>query len=808
MAAAAEIRFGIEGMSCGSCVGRAERALTAVPGVAAAHVNLADASATVTLATDGNGQGVADALKAAGYPARAHDISLTIDGMSCASCVGRVETALLAVPGVLTAQVNLVTGTAQVSTLGDTQPLIDAVARVGYRAAPTRTDQPADTRQADEAAAWFRRFLIAAALTLPVFIMEMGGHLFPPFHHWIARTIGTPASWTIQFILTTLVLAGPGREFFIKGIPALRRMAPDMNALVVLGTGAAWLFSTVALFAPALLPEGTRVVYFEAAAVIVTLILLGRWLEARAKSQTGAAIKHLIGLQPTTARVIRDGTPMDVPLAEVLRDDLLLIRPGDRIPTDGQVTEGVSYVDESMITGEPIPVERGVGDALVGGTINGNGALTMRATAVGADTVLARIVAMVQDAQGARLPVQDLVNRVTLWFVPVVIAIAALAVVVWLIFGPAPVLSYALVAGVSVLIVACPCAMGLATPTAIMVGTGRAAGLGVLFRQGDALQALSGIDTVAFDKTGTLTMGEPALTDVMPLTGTKEDLLRLVAAVEAKSEHPVARAIVAAVDGPVPAVSDFTAIPGQGLRGSVDGKTVILGNARLMTESGVATDVLVPMADELAEAGKTPVMVAIDGTPAGVIGVADTLRPTAKDTVQRLQDQGLRVAMVTGDAVQTGMAIGKALGISHVVAGVLPDGKVDAIRDLRSDGGKVAFVGDGINDAPALAAAEVGIAIGTGTDVAVESADVVLMSGDPLGVLNALTISRATMRNVKQNLVWAFGYNVLLIPVAAGLLFPLWGILLSPALAAGAMALSSVLVVTNALRLRRVRGIA
>ncbi|WP_411890114.1 heavy metal translocating P-type ATPase [Yoonia sp. SDW83-1] len=807
MAAAAEIRFGIEGMSCGSCVGRAERALTAVPGVAAAHVNLADASATVTLATDGNGQGVADALKAAGYPARAHDISLTIDGMSCASCVGRVETALLAVPGVLTAQVNLVTGTAQVSTLGDTQPLIDAVARVGYRAAPTRTDQSADTRQADEAAAWFRRFLIAAALTLPVFIMEMGGHLFPPFHHWIARTIGTPASWTIQFILTTLVLAGPGREFFIKGIPALRRMAPDMNALVVLGTGAAWLFSTVALFAPALLPEGTRVVYFEAAAVIVTLILLGRWLEARAKSQTGAAIKHLIGLRPTTARVIRDGTPVDVPLAEVLRDDLLLIRPGDRIPTDGQVTEGVSYVDESMITGEPIPVEKAVGDALVGGTINGNGALTMRATAVGADTVLARIVAMVQDAQGTRLPVQDLVNRVTLWFVPVVIVIAALAVIGWLIFGPAPVLSYALVAGVSVLIVACPCAMGLATPTAIMVGTGRAAGLGVLFRQGDALQALSGIDTVAFDKTGTLTMGEPSLTDVIPIVGEKDDLLRLVAAVEAKSEHPVARAIVAAVEGPVPAASDFTAIPGQGLRGTVDGKAVIVGNARLMTESGVATDVLVPMADELAEAGKTPVMVAIDGTPAGVIGVADTLRPTAKDTVQRLQDQGLRVAMVTGDAVQTGMAIGKALGISHVVAGVLPDGKVDAIRDLQANGGKVAFVGDGINDAPALAAAEVGIAIGTGTDVAVESADVVLMSGDPLGVLNALTISRATMRNVKQNLVWAFGYNVLLIPVAAGVLFPLWGVLLSPALAAGAMALSSVLVVTNALRLRRVRGV-
>ncbi|MFQ1701702.1 heavy metal translocating P-type ATPase [Loktanella agnita] len=801
-----EIRFGVDGISCASCVGRAEKAITSVAGVTGAQVDLARASAAVQMDNAETGRAVAGALKSAGYPALAQTYRLAVSGMTCASCVGRVEHALNAVPGVLSAHVNLADGSTTISSLTDIGALQRALAAKGYSATPLGQADQVDNRQAAEAQHLLRQFGIAAALTLPVFVMEMGGHLFPALHHLIAQSIGMQTSWLIQFVLTTLVLAWPGRGFFTKGVPALLRWAPDMNALVVLGTSAAWAFSTVALFAPGLLPDGTRAVYFEAAAVIVTLILLGRWLEARAKGQTGAAIKRLVGLRPKTARVLRDGAAVDLPIAEVTRGDILIIHPGERIATDGVVREGTSFVDESMITGEPVPVEKRSGDTLTGGTVNGNGALKMRVTAVGGDTMLARIIAMVEAAQGARLPVQDLVNRITTWFVPAVMGGAAATALVWLIFGPSPVLSYALVACVSVLIIACPCAMGLATPTAIMVGTGRAADLGVLFRQGDALQALQGVDVVALDKTGTLTSGKPALTDVLPLHGTADALLRDVAAVEALSEHPLAHAIVTAASKPLPSVSDFAAIPGYGLSGTVEGRKILIGAARLFARDKIDAAVLLPDVETLSAAGKTPIMVAIDGAPAGVIGVADTLRPDAKSTVVALQKMGLRVVMLTGDNARTGTAIGRALGISEVIADTLPADKVDAIRALQTKGAKVAFVGDGINDAPALAAANVGVAIGTGTDVAIESADVVLMSGDPGGVLNAIAISRATMRNIRQNLAWAFGYNILLIPVAAGVFYPIWGVLLSPALAAGAMALSSVLVVSNALRLRWVKG--
>jgi Cu+-exporting ATPase len=584
-----------------------------------------------------------------------------------------------------------------------------------------------------------------------------------------------------------------------------------MNSLVVLGTTAAWGFSTVAVFAPGLLPPGTRAVYFEAAAVIVTLILLGRWLEARAKGQTGAAIRRLIGLRPATARVERGGDVVEVAIAEVRRGDIVQVRPGERIAVDGVVRDGTSWVDESMLTGEPLAVEKAKGATVVGGTVNGNGALRMRATAVGSDTMLARIVAMVQEAQGARLPVQDMVNRITAWFVPAVMGIALATVAGWLVFGPAPALPFALVAGVAVLIVACPCAMGLATPTSIMVGTGRAAELGVLFRQGDALQALQGVRVVAFDKTGTLTLGKPDVTDILPLGGLGvDDLLALVAAVEALSEHPLAGAIVRAAKAkgiPIAPARDFTAIPGHGLRATVGGKLVLVGTGRLMQREGVAADTMQAMADDLAAKGRTPVLVAVDGQAAGVLALADQVKPSAASTVRALHAQGLRVAMITGDAQATAAAIAADLGIDTVQAEVLPEGKVAAIRDLQRLGA-VAYVGDGINDAPALAAADVGVAIGTGTDVAVESAHVVLMSGDPIGIVTAIEISRRTMRNIHQNLGWAFGYNVLLIPVAAGALYPVWGTLLSPALAAGAMALSSVLVVGNALRLRRVKRVA
>ena len=809
MGAQTTLNFEIDGMSCGACVGRAERAIAAVQGVTRAEVNLANASARVTVDGVDTARAVSGALRAAGYPAVPQKVRLQIDGMSCASCLAKVESALNDVSGVTTANVNLASGVASVTMLtNDTSALIAAVQSVGYSATPVNdTARPVD-RNADDARRLGWRVLIAAALTLPIFVVEMGGHLFPAIHHWINGVVGMQDSWLIQFVLATLVLAVPGAVFFAKGVPALLRGGPDMNALVVMGTSAAWLFSTVAVFRPQWLPDGTIAVYFEAAAVIVTLILLGRWLEARAKGRTGAAIRKLVGLRPATARVERDGDVVEVSVADVKRGDILQVRPGERIAVDGVLREGSSWVDESMITGEPVPVEKTKGAMLVGGTVNGNGALRMRATAVGADTMLARIIAMVEEAQGARLPVQDLVNWITSWFVPAVMVIAALTVVVWFVFGPAPALPFALVAGVSVLIIACPCAMGLATPTSIMVGTGRAAELGVLFRQGDALQALQGVSVVAFDKTGTLTEGRPILTDITALDGDEDALLAQVAVVEALSEHPLGRAIVQTAKDKgltLPAVRDFAAITGFGLRATTDAGLVLVGAARLLVREGVDTGPLAQMADRLAQQGKTPMLVAIDGRAVGILAVADRAKPTAKATVAALHARGLRVAMITGDTAATAQVIADELGIDQVIAEVLPEGKVDAVKALQLSGSKVAFVGDGINDAPALATADVGVAIGTGTDVAVESADVVLMSGDPSGVVNAIAVSRATLRNIKQNLGWAFGYNVLLIPVAAGILFPLWGVMLSPQLAAGAMAMSSVLVLANALRLRWVR---
>ena len=803
------LNFEIDGMSCGACVGRAERAIAAVQGVTRAEVNLANASARVTVDGVDAARAVSGALRAAGYPAVPHKVHLQIDGMTCASCLAKVEGALNDVSGVTTANVNLASGVASVTMLiSDTSALIAAVQSVGYSATPVNdTARPVD-RNADDARRLGWRVLVAAALTLPIFVIEMGGHLFPAVHHWINRVVGMQDSWLIQFVLATLVLAVPGAGFFAKGVPALLRGGPDMNALVVMGTSAAWLFSTIAVFRPQWLPDGTIAVYFEAAAAIVTLILLGRWLEARAKGRTGAAIRKLVGLRPATARVERDGDVVEVSVADVKRGDILQVRPGERIAVDGVLREGTSWVDESMITGEPVPVEKTKGAMLVGGTVNGNGALRMRATAVGADTMLARIIAMVEEAQGARLPVQDLVNWITSWFVPAVMVIAALTVVVWFVFGPAPALPFALVAGVSVLIIACPCAMGLATPTSIMVGTGRAAELGVLFRQGDALQALQGVSVVAFDKTGTLTEGRPILTNITALDGDEDALLAQVAAVEALSEHPLGRAIVQTAKDKgltLPAVRDFAAITGFGLRATTDAGLVLVGAARLLVREGVDTGPLAQMADRLAQQGKTPMLVAIDGRAVGILAVADRAKPTAKATVAALHARGLRVAMITGDTAATAQVIADELGIDQVIAEVLPEGKVDAVKALQLSGSKVAFVGDGINDAPALATADVGVAIGTGTDVAVESADVVLMSGDPSGVVNAIAVSRATLRNIKQNLGWAFGYNVLLIPVAAGILFPLWGVTLSPQLAAGAMAMSSVLVLANALRLRWVR---
>ncbi|XDA97291.1 heavy metal translocating P-type ATPase [Sulfitobacter sp. LCG007] len=734
-------------------------------------------------------------------------VRVQIEGMNCASCVGRVEKVLAALPGASDVRVNLAAGMALLEGAAPAQ-VVSALGAAGYTAriqGDEASDRQDDLR-AGEAAELRRMTLLALVLTLPVFVLEMGGHAVPAFHHWLADNPGTQTVRLVEFFLTTAVLAWPGARFFRAGVPALVGGAPDMNALVALGAGAAWAYSTLATFAPGLYPPGSAQVYFEAAALIVTLILLGRWLEARAKGRTGEAIRKLAGLRPSAARVERGGKVVEVAIEALVPGDVVHLRPGEKVATDGEVVSGTSWIDESMITGEPVPVGKSPGDRVVGGTVNGNGALSFRATAVGRDTALARIIRMVEDAQAAQLPVQALVDRVTAVFVPVVIAVALVTMLAWLCLGPDPALSHALVAGVSVLIVACPCAMGLATPTSIMVGTGRAAGLGVLFRKGDALQQLQATRVVAFDKTGTLTRGAPELTDIEPAPGASaQEALRLAGAVDQFSEHPVARALQRAAERrglPLPKCEEFRALSGLGAEGMVEGRRVLVGSDRLMTQEGVALGDLAGHGAAIAGLGHTPVYVAAAGRALAVLGVSDPLKPSAAAAIAALHARGLKVAMVTGDNAATARSVAQALDIDAPVAEVLPEGKVDALRQLARTHGPVAFVGDGINDAPALAAASVGIAIGSGTDVAIEAADVVLVSGDLDGVVNAFEVSRRTMRNIRQNLVWAFGYNVLLIPVAAGVFYPALGLQLSPALAAGAMALSSVFVLGNALRLR------
>jgi Au+-exporting ATPase len=814
----------IEGMTCASCVGRVERALKAVPGVDAASVNLATERASITTRSTIARAKLVEAIENAGYSVpetsagSAGSTELSIDGMTCASCVGRVERALKAIPGVTDAVVNLATERATVHGSAAAATLIAAIEDAGYEAkligaaasngAEDETAERAEKKDA-ERRELARDFTIAAVLTAPVFLLEMGSHLIPGVHGLIESTIGMQWSWYIQFALTTLVLFIPGIRFYDKGLPALWRLAPDMNSLVAVGTLAAYGYSLVATFAPRFLPSGTINVYYEAAAVIVALILLGRLLEARAKGRTSEAIRRLAGLQAKTARVRRDGKTVDLPIGSVVSGDIVEVRPGERLPVDGEVVEGTSYVDESMITGEPVPVSKSPGSAVVGGTVNQKGAFVFRATAVGGNTVLSQIIRMVEEAQGSKLPIQALVDKVTMWFVPAVFAVAALTFSAWLTFGPSPALTFALVNAVAVLIIACPCAMGLATPTSIMVGTGRGAELGVLFRKGEALQLLKDAKVVALDKTGTLTEGKPTLTDLELAAGfNRSTVLGLVAAVEAKSEHPIANAIVeaAAAEGIVlPVVSDFESVTGFGVKAMVEGKRVEIGADRYMTELGHDVATFSEVAARLGDEGKSPLYAAIDGKLAAIIAVADPIKAATPAAIKALHDLGLKVAMITGDNARTAKAIATRLGIDKVVAEVLPDGKVDAVRGLRARYGKVAFVGDGINDAPALAEADVGLAIGTGTDIAIEAADVVLMSGSLQGVPKAIALSKATIGNIRQNLFWAFAYNTALIPVATGLLYPAYGILLSPVFAAGAMALSSVFVLGNALRLRTIK---
>ncbi|MEX2535578.1 MAG: heavy metal translocating P-type ATPase [Trueperaceae bacterium] len=808
------IDIGVRGMTCASCVGRVERALKKIEGVSDATVNLATEKARVDFDAQRTGlPALLEAVKSVGYAPVTDQLSLSVGGMTCASCVARVERGLKKVEGVLEAGVNLATERASITFLPDVVTpgeLATAVRKVGYavREEGERVDRVDRERQArDEQIRTLRRDVAVATLfTLPLILFVMIPMMVPALEMRLMELIPMQAIFVISFVLASVVQFGPGRRFYRPGWTSLRHGSPDMNSLVMLGTSAAYGYSVVATFLPRLLPAGTIHVYYEASAAIITLILLGKYLEAVAKGRTSEAIKKLLGLQPKTARVVRDGQELELPVDQVLPGDAVLVRPGERIPVDGRVLSGSSFVDESMITGEAIPVRKGEADEVVGGTINKTGAFTFEATKVGADTVLAQIVKMVEDAQGSKVPIQALADKVVSVFVPIVIALALLTFGVWLIFGPDPALTFALVNAVAVLIIACPCAMGLATPTSIMVGTGKAAEMGILFRNGGALQTLQEAKIIALDKTGTLTKGKPELTDFLTRSNfERQELLMLTATVEQNSEHPVADAIVEAAKSQglkLSKAEEFEAVPGYGVEARVDGRLVQVGADRYMRRLGIDVEEFASEAGRLASEGKTPLYAAVDGELAAVVAVADPIKSSTPQAIQALHALGLRVAMITGDNQRTAQAIARQLGIDEVLAEVLPDGKVAAVKSLQEKGRKVAFVGDGINDAPALAQADVGLAIGTGTDIAIESADVVLMAGDLRGIPNALALSRKTITNIKQNLFWAFFYNTLLIPVAAGVLYPFLGILLSPIFAAAAMGISSVFVLTNALRLR------
>ncbi len=655
-----------------------------------------------------------------------------------------------------------------------------------------------------------RRFKIGLILAIPVLVLEMGGHIFPALHHLVPMQLST---W-IQLFLATPVVLWAGWPFFVRGWASILTRNLNMFTLIAMGTGVAWIYSMVAALAPGLFPpafrnaDGSVAVYFEAAAVITVLVLLGQVLELRARERTSGAIKALLGLAPKTARrLLPDGSDEAVSLEAISVGDHLRVRPGEKVPVDGSVEDGRSSLDESMVTGESMPVTKAKGDTVIGGTLNQTGALVISATRVGRDTMLARIIQMVAEAQRSRAPIQRMADQVSGWFVPVVIGIAVLAFAGWGIWGPEPRFAYGLVAAVAVLIIACPCALGLATPMSIMVGVGRGAGLGVLIKNAEALERMEKVDTLVVDKTGTLTMGHPAVTAIVPAPGhTEKEVLRLAATVEQSSEHPLALAIVEAAKArnlPFAAVTEFDSPTGRGALGTVEGKRIVLGNARFLTEQNIDTSSLAAAADELRREGATAIFVGIDGQAGGAIAIADPVKPTTPEALDALRREGIRVVMLTGDNRTTAEAVARRLGIDEVEADVLPDQKSAVVTRLKSEGRVVAMAGDGVNDAPALAAADVGIAMGSGTDVAIESAGVTLLKGDLMGIVRARRLSQATMSNIRQNLVFAFIYNAAGVPIAAGLLYPLFGILLSPMIAAGAMALSSVSVVTNALRLNQ-----
>jgi Cu+-exporting ATPase len=812
------IELPVYGMTCSRCAQAVERAFKGVPGVKRATVNLDSGRAFVEY--DPERVTVAqlhETIKGAGYRSEGAKTRFKIDGITCASCITRIESALRETPGVVSASVSLGTEEAVVEYLpsvADKAAVERAVASAGYKvreaaapAGPGGLDREQEERER-EYRGLMRKWWFGAAVGVFTMIMSYPW-LFPVLRDWFPR--GSFELWYVwagMGVASLAVLLYSGNQFFTGAWQALKHRSANMHTLIALGTGVAWGYSTIILLFPGVLPSSEMVeVYYDVTVVVTALVVLGLAMELKAKGRTSEAIKKLIGLQAKTARVVRDGKEVDIPVEEVLVGDSVVVRPGEKIPVDGEIIEGSSAVDESMVTGESLPVEKKVGDEVIGATMNRTGAFKFRATKVGKETALANIIRMVQDAQGTKVPVQRIVDVVSGYFTPAVAILAVLGFMIWYTFGPEPRSVFALIVAVTTLIIACPCALGMATPMSLTTGVGLGATNGILIRDGTALQTTRDLHAIILDKTGTITYGKPELTDVVVAgSPSEEETLRLAASVEKSSEHPLAAAIVEGALSRGLTLADaetFNAIPGHGIEARVEGHDLLLGNLKLMRDRKISLDGLETRAVKLADDGKTPMYVAIDGKPAGIVAVADTVKGDSKEAIQALAAMGLEVVMITGDNERTAKAIARHVGIERVLAEVLPQDKAFNVQKLQLEGKKVGMVGDGINDAPALAQADVGFAIGTGTDVAIAASDITLIKGSLRGVVTSIQISQATMRNVYQNLFGAFIYNTLGIPVALGVLYPFFGILLSPLLAAVAMSFSSVTVIANANRLKR-----
>jgi len=810
----------INGMTCAACAQASERAVRKLAGVEEAAVNFATEKLHVKFE---DGKLAVEEIKAAvakaGYEAveesKDKEVTIPVGGMSCAACAKAIERTVGKVSGVSTVSVNFATEKAAIKydpAATRLSEIKQAIVKAGYTPLAIEGARAADGHKAAkerEIRSLWTKFAVSATFAIPLLYIAMGAMLGWPLPAAI-NAMNYPLRYALLEIALVIPVIAAGHRFYVVGFSAIWRRAPNMDSLIAMGTSAAILYSLYSVIGIANGDfKAVDSLYFETAGVIITLILLGKSLEAVSKGRTSESIKKLMGLQPKTATVIQDGTEIELPIEEVEEGDLILVKPGERIPVDGEIVSGRTSVDESMLTGESIPVEKSAGDKVIGASVNKNGSIRFKATKVGADTVLAHIIKLVEDAQGSKAPIAQMADVVSGYFVPVVFVIALASAGVWLLLGHGAV--FALTVFVAVLTIACPCALGLATPTAIMVGTGRGAENGVLIKSGAALETAHKVDTIVFDKTGTLTKGRPEMTDIVPASGFGEaEILSLAASAEKASEHPLGEAIVRAAEErklPVAEVSDFEAVPGFGIKAGIEGRSVLAGNARLLSANHVDFDIAMEEADRLAGEGKTPMFVAIDGQYAGIIAVADVVKESSARAIRALHGMGVKVAMITGDSRKTAEAIAKTVGIDTALAEVLPQDKAAEVKNIQAAGRIVAMVGDGINDAPALAQADIGIAIGSGTDVAMESSDIVLMRSDLMDVPTAIKLSKKVIRNIKQNLFWAFGYNVLGIPVAAGVLYAFGGPLLNPILAAAAMSLSSVSVLTNALRLKRFKAI-